>query len=126
MTRKDIVTNQSPLSVSIDTSVEIWATNSTLEPKPVILEVKAFDLLADGVAYEMEKREVELAPNASTELWKGSLEAFGQPVRTSKSEVPKTLVLSARALDKEGAVLARYSNWCVSVRIVGYHELADL
>ena len=59
----------------------------------------------------MDRRDfdVELAPNSSTEIWKGDVP--GQPIRTSDGQVPKPIVLQARLLDPDWNVLARYSNW---------------
>jgi len=55
------------------------------------------------------RRTVTLAPNSSTEIFKGSVNAL--PQRTTKSQVPKTIIVSARVLDESGTSLARYSNW---------------
>lgn len=87
--------------------MEIWGTNSTLTEKKVTLEVTSFDLDSDWT--EQRKQEVVLAPNSSTELWKGDLP--GQPLRTKYSQVPEVIVVSSRLLDADGTVLARYSNW---------------
>lgn len=116
MTRKDVKTSPDPLSAAtftIETVLEIWATNSTLEAKPARLEVTAFDLHDPAATNVFLARDVELQPNASTELFAGALP--GQPTRTKLSEVPKTIVVSARLLERgeNGAVLGRYSNWCV-------------
>ena len=113
MTRKDRRTFADDLTAAfftIETVLEIWGTNSTLQEKRAVLEVTAFDLQSDW--RETFKQDVALAPNASTELFKGLLP--GQPKRTKLSEVPRTIVVSARLLDAAGAVLGRYSNWCVS------------
>jgi beta-mannosidase len=53
--------------------------------------------------------DVDLAPNSSTEIWKGNVP--GQPIRTSDGQVAKPIVVQARLLDANGTVLARYSNW---------------
>lgn len=118
MTRKEVQTFTKPNSAAyfeIDTVVELWATNSTLEKKSVKLDVKSFDL-AGGLVYVMPVRDVDLDPNAATEIWKGSLVEFGQPKRTKKSDPVRTLIISARILDSDGTVLARYANWCVNDR----------
>lgn len=72
---------------------------------------------------EVDRRtfDVNMAPNASTEVWKGTVPgepnvticpyATGQPVRTSQADVPRPIVVQARLLDDQGEVLARYSNW---------------
>ena len=112
MTRKDRKTFADDLTAAfftVETVLEIWGTNSTLQEKRASLEVTAFDLHSDW--RETFKQDVALAPNASTELFKGLLP--GQPKRTKLSEVPKTIVVSARLMDYPGAVLGRYSNWYV-------------
>ncbi|THH11707.1 hypothetical protein EW145_g452 [Phellinidium pouzarii] len=90
----------------IDTEIEIWGTNSGLVEKSATLSVTSFDLESEWT--ETWTKDIVLAPNASTELWKGSLS--GQPTRTKLSDVPKPIVVSARILDGD-AVLSRYSNW---------------
>ena len=112
MTRKEVQTFPDELSAAtftLTSVLEIWGTNSTLSSKTAVLEVTSFDL-ANPDWRDKWDREVVLAPNASTELWKGELP--GQPVRTTRSEKPKTIVVSARLLDGESRqVLGRYSNW---------------
>ncbi len=53
--------------------------------------------------------DVTLAPNSSTEIWKGDVP--DQPIRTTDGQVPKPIVVQARLLDTDGTILARYSNW---------------
>ena len=111
MTRKDHRSAPDPLSAAdfaIETRVEVWGTNATLEARCATLAVTAFDL-ADAAWREGWTQDVVLAPNAATELWAGPLP--GQPPRTRLSDVPRTIVLSARLLDEDGTVLARYANW---------------
>ncbi|KAH9948346.1 glycoside hydrolase family 2 protein [Amylocystis lapponica] len=110
MTRKEKKTYADDLTAAfftLETVLEIWGTNSTLAEKKAALEVTGFDLHSDW--RETWTKDVVLAPNASTELYSGALP--GQPTRTALSEVPKTIVVSARLLDASGAVLGRYSNW---------------
>jgi beta-mannosidase len=110
MTRKDyqeFANDRSAAEFSIETKLEIWGTNSTLTEKRPILEVTSFDLHSDW--RDKWTKEVLLAPNSSTELYKGNL--AGQPIRTKKSEVPRVIIVSARLLDDNGDVLGRYSNW---------------
>lgn len=109
MTRKEkkVYANENKAAdFTIDTELEIWGTNSQLSEKSVVLSVTSFDLHSDWT--DRWTKEVVLAPNASTELWKGLLP--GQPTRTKLSEVPKAIIVSARLLDGDN-VLARYSNW---------------
>lgn len=112
MTRKETQTFASDRTAAffqIETVLEIWGTNSTLEEKSVKLELTAFDLHSNWT--ENWTKEVLLAPNSSTELYKG--EAPGLPIRTNKSDIPRTVVLSARLRGDNGEVLGRYSNWYV-------------
>jgi len=112
MTRKDVTTYPDPLSAAqftITAALEIWGTNSTLAEKKAVLDVTSFDLHNDDWVDKWSK-DVTLLPNQSTELWKG--EVPGQAKRTKTSDVPKTIVVSARLLDaSSGEVLGRYSNW---------------
>lgn len=110
MTRKEKQTFPNELSAAdykIETTLEIWGTNSTLEVKNVKLEVTCFDLYSSWKEKSIVK-EVTLQPNSSTEFYKGDLP--GQPVRTTRSDVPKAIVVSARLFDGDD-VIARYSNW---------------
>lgn len=112
MTRKEKQTfanDRSAADFTIETILEIWGTNSTLEPKKATLEVTAFDLHSGWT--EKWNQEVTLAPNACTEIYSGSLP--GQPIRRKKSDVPKVIIVSARLLDGQ-TVLGRYSNWYVN------------
>lgn len=112
MTRKEKKIYADDLTAAhftIDTVLEIWGTNSTLCAKKATLEVTAFDLHSGWK--DRWSKDVTLAPNSSTELYSGDL--AGQPRRTKLSEVPETIIVSARLLDA-GEVLGRYSNWYVS------------
>ncbi|KAJ7179206.1 beta-mannosidase [Mycena filopes] len=92
---------------TIETVLEIWGTNSTLVDKKAILEVTSFDLHSDCWRDKWSK-EVLLKANSSTELHKGALP--GQAIRTKLSQVPKTIIVSARLLGDNDEVLGRYSN----------------
>lgn len=112
MTRKEKKTFPDELSAAeftIETVLEVWGTNSTLNEKKATLELTACDL--DSSWSAKSTKDVVLAPNAATELFAGDLP--GQPKRTKASELPKSIVVSARLLDEAGAVLGRYSNWYV-------------
>ncbi|TEB30224.1 beta-mannosidase [Coprinellus micaceus] len=122
MTRKEVQTfpdDTSAATFEIKTVLEIWGANSTLEEKNATLELTAFELNSDWT--ESWTQEVVLAPNSSTELFKGDLP--GQPVRTRKSEVPKTIIVSARLLGEDGSVLARYSNWPEPFKFIHFPPL---
>lgn len=119
MTRKDHTTYKDPLSADefvINTELQIWGCNSTLLPKKVKLIVEAFDLNSDFT--HSFTQDVVLAPNASTEVYKG--EVPGQPTRTKLSEAPKTIIISARILETDGTVLARYANWPEPFKYIHY------
>lgn len=108
---KKFTDGRSAAFFTIDTMLDMWGTNSTLNAKKATLEVTAFDLDSPDWR-EQFMQDVILEPNAATELWNGTLP--GQPTRTKASEVPKTIIVSARLLDIDsGSVLGRYSNWCV-------------
>jgi beta-mannosidase len=87
--------------------LQLWGCNSTLHLKKATVELVSFDL-DEG---ELDRRtfSVHLAPNQSTEIWKGDIP--GQTVRTSDGQVSRPIVVQARLLDESGAILARYSNW---------------
>ncbi|KAG6919397.1 hypothetical protein DXG01_006280 [Tephrocybe rancida] len=125
MTRKDHKTFEDERSVdkfTIETKLEIWGTNSTLADKKATLEVTSFDLHSEW--RETTSTEVVLAPNASTELFKGILP--GQPVRTKASEVPRVLIVSARLIDTNGEVLGRYSNWPEPFKFIKFPAVEEL
>ncbi|QRV76379.1 beta-mannosidase [Ceratobasidium sp. AG-Ba] len=114
MTRKTVKTPLSPYSAlysSIETRIELWGTNSTLEPVQATLEIRSFDVEGGGKLIDTQKQDVTLAPNASTELWKGGLPGEGK--RTQDSDPQRAIVVQARLLGAKGQVLARYSNWQV-------------
>ncbi|EIN10923.1 glycoside hydrolase family 2 protein [Punctularia strigosozonata HHB-11173 SS5] len=112
MTRKEKKTykdDRSAANFTIKTVLEVWGTNRTLSDKSANLEVTFYDLESDWK--DQWCKDVVLASNQATELYQGELS--GQPTRTKLSEVPKTIVVSARLVDEGGAVLGRYSNWSV-------------
>jgi beta-mannosidase len=122
MTRKEVKTPASDVSAAfftVQTVLEIWGTNSTLVEKKATLDVRVFELgtrWTDGWS-----KDVVLAPNSATELYKGDLP--GQPIRSKASEVPRTLVVSARLIDSNGTVLGRYSNWYATLISLSCHDL---
>ena len=79
-------------------------TNSTLEARKVVLEVRTFDVA--GTILNETKTDVTLAANASTELFKGPVP--GAPVRKSLAEDAPTVVINCRLLESDGTVIARY------------------
>jgi len=109
MTRQDKQTfanDRSAVDFVIEAVLEIWGTNSTLVDKTATLEVTFFDLESDWM--DKWQKEVVLAANSSTELYKGHV--TGQPIKKKQSDVSKVIIISARILDGQ-TVLGRYSNW---------------
>jgi beta-mannosidase len=119
MTRKSVKTIDSKESVAyftISSVLEIWGTNSHHHAKTVALELHAFDVEAGTVVkfhadgWNDGKKEVTLAPNATTELWKGPTPGIEDVHIDGMRSLP--IVVQARLVDPDtGVVLARYSNW---------------
>ncbi|KAL0577728.1 hypothetical protein V5O48_004277 [Marasmius crinis-equi] len=125
MTRKDKIDypdDRRAANFVIDTVLEIWGTNSTLEEKQTTLEVTSFDLHSDWT--DSWKESVTLSPNSSTELHKGTLP--GQPARHKHSEVPKNIVVSARLLDADGTILGRYANWPEPFKFIKFPNVKEV
>ncbi|KAF8528704.1 glycoside hydrolase family 2 protein [Gautieria morchelliformis] len=93
---------------TIDTLIEIWGTNKTLEDKKVTLDVAAYNL-DDPSWHDRTTEDVILKANSSTELVKGNLP--GQERRTGLSENAKPIIVSARLIGDNGEVLGRCANW---------------
>ncbi|EIW73529.1 hypothetical protein TREMEDRAFT_42399 [Tremella mesenterica DSM 1558] len=109
MSRSDIEVPRDPTTdafLTIRSQVELWGCNSTLSPKPVHVELSAFDLNSGPVA--KISWDITLLPNSSTEIWTGEIP--GQPVRTSRAQIPLPIVLHATIQDETG-IIARYSYW---------------
>ncbi|KIK97998.1 glycoside hydrolase family 2 protein [Paxillus rubicundulus Ve08.2h10] len=125
MTRKEKKTFSSEFSAAsftIETILEVWGTNSTLDEKKAKLEVTSFDLHS---AWEDRfTKDIVLAANSSTELFSGQLP--GQPIRTKLSQVPRVIIVSARLLDESGSVLGRYSNWPEPFKFIKFPAIKDL
>jgi beta-mannosidase len=121
MTRKPVKTFASRDSIAfftITSSLEIWGTNSNSQERKVCLELSAYDVEAGtpvqvtAEGFTGGKKEVTLAPNATTELWKGQTPGV-EDVRVEGMR-SKPIVIQARLIDVDtNIVLARYSNWCV-------------
>jgi beta-mannosidase len=123
MTRKPVKTFTAPDSVAyftITSKLEVWATNSYPSERKVCLEIHAFDVEAGKPVQVTEegfqdgKKVVTLAPNATTELWKGKTPGVEDVhVEGLRS---KPIVIQTRLVDIDThVVLARYSNWYVSI-----------
>jgi beta-mannosidase len=121
MTRKAVKTYTSKDSIAfftISSSLEIWGTNSQAWSKIVCLELRAYDvesgtvIAVDAAGWNDSKKEVTLAPNSTTELWKGQTPGIDDVhVDGMRS---RAVVIQARLVDIDTqVVLARYSNWFV-------------
>lgn len=111
MARKDVKTLDNPSSdayFKIEQTLEIWGNNSAPVEKKATLEVVSFDL-HEGKVVDTQSSTVTLAPNASTEFFKGNV--AGQPTRTTNAQLPKIIVVGARLIDEDGTVLARYGEF---------------
>ncbi|KAG9317520.1 hypothetical protein JVU11DRAFT_1726 [Chiua virens] len=125
VTRKEKTTFPDELSAAkftIETILEVWGTNSTLDERKVRMEVTFFELGSDWTDRFAE--DVVLQPNSSTELFAGQLP--GQPIRTKLSEVPRVIVASARLLDESEVVLGRCSNWPEPFKFIKFPAAKDL
>jgi len=125
MTRKEKKTFADDLSAAcftIETILEVWATNSTLTEKKARLEITSFDLHSTWTDKSTE--DVVLAANSSTELFSGQLP--GEPIRTKLSEIPRVIIVSARLLDESGTVLGRCSNWPEPFKFIKFPAIKDL
>jgi beta-mannosidase len=56
---------------TINQELQLWACNSTLEEKKAKIELVSFDL--NGGEVDRQTFGGKLAPNASTEIWKGDV-----------------------------------------------------
>lgn len=125
VTRKEKKTFTDELSASsfiIETILEVWGTNSTLVEKKARLEISFFDL--DCGWSDKTSMDVVLTPNSSIELFSDRL--LGQPTRTKLSEIPRTIIVSARLLDEAGIVLGRLSNWPEPYKFIHFPSVKDL
>ncbi|KAF5393569.1 hypothetical protein D9757_000065 [Collybiopsis confluens] len=120
ITRKEVTKfpdDRSAADFAIETVFEVWGTNGTLTARQVTIEFLNHDLHDPGFKDGWTK-SVTLSPNSSTEVFKGPIPALSP--RTSQSQVPKVIVVSARVLDEEGGVLARYSNWPEPFKFISF------
>jgi beta-mannosidase len=130
ITRKETVkklTETTEASIEISTEIQLWGCNSTLQE--VIATVELVSVHLDEGELDRRTFDVTLKANQSTEIWSGPLPGqsgpvchhamfglmlmIGQPIRTSRGQVPKPIVVQARLIssDKAASVLARYANW---------------
>ncbi|KAG6835508.1 hypothetical protein H0H93_000719 [Arthromyces matolae] len=99
---------------SHDATIDVWATNSTLQSRHVKLELSYHDLNSQWTA--SETHDVEILPNQSTELLsircpgpptQGVQPPSGDPIWTPSYSV----VVNARLIDEDRGVLARFADW---------------
>lgn len=114
MTRKEhkrFANDSSAVDFTVETIIEIWGTNSTLDEKKAKLEVTCFDL-DDEKWRDGFEQDIVLKQNSSTEIWKGKLP--GQLDRKKDSEISRNIIISAKLLVGDD-VISRYSNWYVEL-----------
>jgi beta-mannosidase len=94
---------------SVSATIEVWGTNSRLEEKKVSCELTCFHLESEWT--HVEKHEVTLLPNQSTEILKIPC-PHPKPGSDPLSTPSYSVIVSARLLDlTDGAVIARYVDW---------------
>jgi len=107
--------------------IDVWATNSTLSEKKVVIELEFYDLQSPNWKWKQEY-PVTLAPNQATEPEK--LQRFDIPYaperepakpESADADPPVTpthsVVAHARIRDAEtGVVLSSYTDWPQPVR----------
>ena len=109
MTRK---TTQQPVDdltdnfIEIHDTVELWGCNSTLSARAVQVELQSWDL--DHGLVDRRTFDASLLANQSTEIWTGNVPV--QPIRTSRAESPRPIVLHAVVRDGQ-EIISRASNW---------------
>jgi beta-mannosidase len=108
--------------LSASATIDIWATNSTLEPRRVALELRFIDLHSGEDTQPQTVLSFELAPNATTELVSGM--AFPQPAGTTGAvAVGSTTVVSARLLVPDTlVVLARAADFPQPFRALAFPD----
>lgn len=119
MTRKSVKSIDSKDSLAyftISSVLEVWGTNSHPQAKSVYLELHAYDIEAGTVVefqaegWHKGRKEITLAPNSTTELWKGQTPGIDDVHVDGLRSRP--VVVQARLVDSDtNIVLARYSNW---------------
>ncbi|KAF8529175.1 glycoside hydrolase family 2 protein [Hysterangium stoloniferum] len=126
VTRKDKKTFKDESTAAfftIDTVIEIWGTNKTLEDKEATLDVTVFNL-DDPTWREHRTDKIILKANSSTEFFVGSLP--GQTQRTTLSENAKPIIVSVRLIDESGVILGRHSNWPEPYKFINFPNPRDL
>lgn len=107
-------------------TIEVWGTNSTLEARAVLLELRCFDLYSSWT--HTETRSATLLPNQSTELLAAPCPHPPVPelenTRPAGAVTPShSVVVGARLIALEsGEVLARYAEWPQPFRHVDFPD----
>ncbi|KAF9052310.1 glycoside hydrolase [Hymenopellis radicata] len=100
---------------SLDATLDIWATNSSLSSRTVVLQLDYFDLTSTWTKQESHK--FDLLPNQTTELLSmpcagPSREISPPPNGNPAFTTTYSVVVGAKLLDgASGEVLARYADW---------------
>ncbi|CAG8643305.1 11104_t:CDS:2 [Acaulospora colombiana] len=98
---------------SVDATLDIWATNGTLLPQDVNLEIFAFDLDSEWT-YE-SRQSARLAPNSSTELAHSMSCPHKYMHQQAAHELVPTpsysVVVAAILRDTKGGLLSQYVDW---------------
>ncbi|EIW52338.1 glycoside hydrolase [Trametes versicolor FP-101664 SS1] len=111
---------------SVGATIEVWGTNSTLEARAVLLELRCFDLYSSWM--HTETRSATLLPNQSTELLAAPCPHPPIPelssTRATGAVTPShSVVVGARLIAPEsGEVLARYADWPQPFRHVDFPD----
>jgi hypothetical protein len=92
---------------TINQELQLWACNSTLKEKKAKIELVSFDL--NGGEVDRQSFGGKLAPNASTEIWKGDVPGMfmslscedeaNDQVKRSGNQMQKSPNLSSYKLD---------------------------
>lgn len=92
---------------TINQELQLWACNSTLKEKTAKIELVSFDL--NGGEVDRQSFGGKLAPNASTEIWKGDVPGMSMrieyqggsnnQVKRSGNQMRKSQSLSSYKLD---------------------------
>lgn len=107
-------------------TIEVWGTNSTLDARAVLLELRCFDLYSSWT--HTETHEATLLPNQSIELLAAPCPHPPIPepehARAAGAVTPShSVVVSARLIAPEsGEVLARYADWPQPFRHVDFPD----
>jgi beta-mannosidase len=95
------------VNVDVQTQIEIWGSNLTLEDLTVDCVVKAWDVESGEQTFsETVSAGAQLPENRSTEIT-----ALDVPVREKNAGEEARIVVAAYLVAKDGKQIARYVNW---------------